>query len=481
MKMSLVAYLRRMALAKKLRLFAILMLLPLVILAIILLYMMYRYNTQYNLIVRNVTVVSEFNVDFKKTLDNKVYLHIINGYQDFEQYAPFDDINQARAVVKRLQESTTRPDSLTRLRYILHFLDNLEKYVEDLKDRRYDYYTALSNWDINVRGLTTQITEEMNNYIYYETQQLADLQQRGNSEIQNTVLVTGLVTGALIVVLWIVVFITSNSITKPLKEMCENIKMVGEGDFTVRPVTGSSDEIQTLSASFDQMVQKINELVVDVREKQESLVRTELQLLQAQINPHFLYNTFDTIIWLAEDNQNKQVVEITTSLSIYFRTTLSKGRDFISLQEEELHVRSYLEIQQVRYRDILAYEIDIPASLYHVTLPKLTLQPLVENALYHGIKHRRGMGKITIAARKTEHAIVLEVCDNGVGMDDTRLERVNSSMWSPEENRSFGCANVHKRIRLSYGEPFGVALESIPGIGTKAIVTLPVKENKLIS
>lgn len=463
---------RQMSLKTKLRLFTFSILLPLGVLAGLLLLMMSTYNNQYSMIVRNVTGASEFSMDFKRTLDYKMYRYIIGGCKNFEQYAPFDDINAARAIVDRLKESTTRQDSLTRLRYITHFLNNLEKYIDRAR-QGLSYDVGIANLENNIYVLTELITDEMHNYIYYETRELADLQQRTNAEITRTIFLTGYVTAALIIALWIVALITSNSITKPIKSVIENIRMVGEGDFTVRPVTSSSDEIRTLSAAFDNMVRRISELMDDLRSKQENLRRTELQLLQAQINPHFLYNTFDTIIWLAEDNQTKQVVEITTSLSNYFRTTLSRGRDFITLREEETHVKSYLEIQQVRYRDILTYEIDIPDELRGCTLPKLSLQPLVENALYHGIKYKRGLGNIKVSARRGKGVTTLEVRDNGVGMDEERLKTVNTAIQRQQSGQSFGCANVHERIRLYYGEPYGLKLESVPEGGIRAVVTMP--------
>lgn len=463
----------------KLRIFTFGILLPLAVLAFLLLNMMSQYNAQYNMIVRNVTVASEFNVEFKKTLDSKMYRYIVGGYKNFEEYSPLDDINDARGVVERLKQSTTRPDSLARLRYITHFMDNLEKYIGRTRASE-SYEISIANLENNIYGLTELISDEIHNYIYYETRELADLQQRTNGEIQRTIYAASLTTAALIVVLWIVALVISNSMTKPIKQMVKNIEIVGGGDFTVRHVASSNDEFKTLSDSFDIMVEQIGELVDEVQKKQETLRRMELQLLQAQINPHFLYNTFDTIIWLAEDKQTKQVVDVTTSLSNYFRTTLSKGRDFITLKEEKLHVQSYLEIQHVRYQDILTYEIDIPEELCFLTLPKLTLQPLVENALYHGIKYKRGLGKIKVGAALQGDTAVLTVFDDGPGLSPAELERLNQSIQSSGERHGFGCANVHERIRLYYGEPYGLTITSEEGEGTYATVLLPVKNTSII-
>ena len=145
---------------------------------------------------------------------------------------------------------------------------------------------------------------------------------------------------------------------------------------------------------------KIGILVDDIWKKQENLRIIENRLLQEQINPHFLYNTLDAIVWLAEENKSAEVVKMVTSLSDFFRTTLSKGHDYITVKEERTHIESYLEIQQFRYQDILDYEIQMDEEIYGYIIPKLTLQPLVENALYHGIKNKRGKGKILITGKK---------------------------------------------------------------------------------
>ncbi len=456
----------------KLRMLIMAILLPLGILAAVLLFMVNWFSGQYQLIVRNVTVASQFNVDFKKNLDYNMYRYVI-GSKGFEEFDAYADLEDARSVVNRLEETTVRPDSLKRLDAISKYLTKLGVAIQKTREGRgYDYNISKLYYDIFI--LTELITDEMHNYIYYETHELANLQQSTDSIVRRTVLIAGAVTLALISALLFAALRIANGITKPIIELSENIKMVGEGDFTVRSVNSLDDEIKTLSIAFDTMVGRIGELVEDVKRKQQDLRKTELQLLQSQINPHFLYNTFDTIIWLAEDNQMKQVVDITTSLSMFFRTSLSRGQDFITIKEEEAHVRSYLEIQSVRYRDILSYEVHIPEEVYEVRVPKLTLQPLVENALYHGIKYKRGSGHISVSARKDEGRLIFEVSDDGIGMTSEQLEKLNGVLQNMKDNGggSVGCLNVNKRIKLYFGENYGLSFESEYGSGTKAIVII---------
>ena len=198
---------------------------------------------------------------------------------------------------------------------------------------------------------------------------------------------------------------------------------------------------------------------------------TELQLIQAQVNPHFLYNTLDTIVWLIEGGMTEDAVEMISSLSIFFRTSLSKGNDIIPLSEEKRHTLSYLEIQQFRYRDILEFELSIPQELDGVQVPKLSIQPLAENALYHGIKNRRGKGKITITGREEENAIVLTVSDNGQGMTPERLHEVQEAIRTGER-AGFGLAAVAERIALYYVPGYGMTISSKEGVGTTVEIRL---------
>ena len=275
-------------------------------------------------------------------------------------------------------------------------------------------------------------------------------------------------------------------------------------------------EIQTLSDGFEQMVSRLNQLIEQNRQEQISLRKAELALLQAQINPHFLYNTLDAIVWLVEMEKNEQAVEMVTSLSSFFRSSLSNGRDIITLREEEQHVRSYLEIQQVRYKDILSYEITIDPQLSSCRIPKLTLQPLVENALYHGIKQKRGMGHITVSGVQEGTDIFLSVEDDGAGMSTARLLHVRDALAKmtrrdgkdgaekvrgeektaeeisgsalertplagglvPEDQSrvGFGVVTVHERLQLLFGASYGLKIESEEGRGTCVCVRIPMED-----
>ena len=225
------------------------------------------------------------------------------------------------------------------------------------------------------------------------------------------------------------------------------------------------------------MAARLQDLIDENRREQENLKKSELRALQAQINPHFLYNTLDAIVWLAEAGQSREVIHITRALSDFFRISLSQGKDWIPLSEEMKHLTGYLTIQKIRYRDILDYEIDIPEELGSCQVLKLLLQPLVENAIYHGVKHRRGRGLIRVTGYQEGGMLILRVQDNGAGMTAERLKQVRSGLCADSgESAGYGLFNVNKRIQLYYNLPQGIEIESDEKTGTVVTLRVPVRE-----
>jgi len=229
------------------------------------------------------------------------------------------------------------------------------------------------------------------------------------------------------------------------------------------------------------MVGRIGELMeANVRE-QELKRKSDLKALQAQINPHFLYNTLDSIIWMGEMGKSREVVKMTSALSRLFRISISKGRELIPLRDELEHVRSYLTIQEMRYKDKFRYLIDIPEDLMDCTVLKITLQPLVENAIYHGIRSVDYEGLIEIAGRLDGEDIVLTVDDNGEGMDVDALARLLDDEGPHHEDEPIekrqgtGVRNVHERIRLYFGADYGLAYQSQDENGTRITIRFPAE------
>jgi two-component system sensor histidine kinase YesM len=278
-------------------------------------------------------------------------------------------------------------------------------------------------------------------------------------------------------------WLISASVYSPIKKLHDVTTAITKNDLRALVTSKNVNEITELGISFNIMIGRIRELLASQVREHENLQKAELKALQAQINPHFLYNTLDAIVWMAETNKTDQVIEIVRTLSRFFRIALSKGKDWIPIQEEIEHVRSYLHIQKIRYRDILDYEIDVDDGILDGTILKLTLQPLAENALYHGIKNKRNGGTIWVRARRKEQdQVLIEVQDNGVGFTPYKLariqERLNDESYEiSQEGEGFGLVNVNKRIKLYYGGQYGLSVESQYQRGTRVTVTIPLENS----
>ena len=266
------------------------------------------------------------------------------------------------------------------------------------------------------------------------------------------------------------------SFTRPIIHLAGLMGRAEEGDLEVFFRDDAAPaEVMTLGQSFNSMIVKIRSLLDLVYKEQQEKRRAEIRTLQAQIKPHFLYNTLDTIRWMAEERQAPEIVDTVSALTRLFRISLSRGKEIIPLSEEAEHVRSYLFIQKVRYEDKLNYEIDIPDSLGDKKVHKLILQPLVENAIYHGIKQKRGPGHIRVAARLEEEKLVFTVSDDGAGMSAQQCDQLNRELSEGEAapHSGYGVFNVNNRIRLSYGKGYGLHYVINESGGVTAVLTCP--------
>ena len=432
-------------------------------------------NGQYAAVLQNANNAADFSKEFKNTIDSEMYNHVIRPRDQASiDDLPLTELDQAVSVLHRLEASTTLRDNRWRIQSMLNMCENLRTYmIEIAQTDLYDVRMELLERNIRGEtGLTKLIETYMHDYIDDEVRELARLQSVVRRQ---TVLALVIVLAAMLLFsVGIVVYSyhITRRITDPIGALSQKAEQVGEGVFDSTPVQTNIIELQTLDRGFDEMAARVNALMTSQMENQRSLHRAELELLQAQINPHFLYNTLDSIAILAEMEREEDVVTMVTSLSSFFRNSLNKGEDIMSLRAECTHVTSYLEIQSIRYSDILRYEIHIPDELMDCLVPKLILQPLVENALYHGIKNRRGLGTITITGESAGSDMLLKVHDNGAGMDAERVQALQAGIYE-DRHTGLGLLNVHKRIRLYCGEQYGLSFESEPGIGTTVSVLLP--------
>ncbi|MBP3950871.1 sensor histidine kinase [Bacillus suaedae] len=297
-------------------------------------------------------------------------------------------------------------------------------------------------------------------------------------QIRNLIFITVLCSIIFLVGLY---FFISKKFIHPIRALKDKMFQASFGDLDVQISNYKEmDEISELNSSFNQMIKKIKSLHNKTIEKQKQLKAAEFRAMQAQVSPHFLYNTLDTIIWMAEAKNTGQVIEVTKALSQFFRISLSKGKDWITIEDELTHIRNYLIIQQIRYEDILEVTYHINEEILHYKILKLALQPLVENAIYHGIKNKRGKGFIRIKADFTsEGHILIEIIDNGIGINEERLNQVRTQLAlgfpSNHGNGGFGMVNVQQRIRLFYGAPFGLSITSWYRSGTRVSLIIPAE------
>ena len=303
---------------------------------------------------------------------------------------------------------------------------------------------------------------------------------KDKAEIQFSYLLiaVGLFVLSMLLALWM-----SGEIVRPVKELELSMKKVQDGAFDKALVeVDGSNEITSLSRSFNIMTEKIQDLMEENIREQRAKRKSELKVLQAQINPHFLYNTLDSIIWMAESGKNQEVVQMTSALSKLLRQSISNEDEIVTVEKEIEYTRNYLAIQKMRYRDQLEYVIDVDDDVLPRKIVKLVIQPLVENAIYHGIKYLDGKGMIVILGSMRNGKIVLTVQDNGVGMDEETLSKI--LLKKPEEDRekkrkktsNVGVYNVHNRLQLYYGKDYGLSYESAPGMGTSVYITIPDRE-----
>lgn len=405
--------------------------LPLMIISVFLMYELNVFCRSYDAIVRNVTKANRYSLEFKNEFDSVMYQMVARSVTKDEVQAvsgmanPDNLITDAELAFKSLRDTTKSGQAKDKIVSIEKLLSTLRKRMDDINDSidsEGSYDENLERLDTDIRILTGLIQERISEYIYYESESMELTRQQMDEQ---RLRVMNMIILALILALGASIgfyMFISRSITAPVADL-------------------------------------------------------ELKLLQAQINPHFLYNTLDNIIWLAEDGRKEEVEDIASSLSRFFRTTLSGGRDFIKIKEELNHIEAYLHIQRQRYRDILSYDIRVPEELSKYLIIKMTLQPVVENALYHGIKNKRGGGRISIIGREEGDYVFLTVKDEGMGMDEKTLENLKSiisgDIKPSADNTGFGMSNVAERMRLNYGNRCGINIRSEYGSGTEVEIFIP--------
>jgi two-component system sensor histidine kinase YesM len=442
------------------------------------------YSRQYDAIIANITTANSISGYIKPSIDAEMW-QVVAGNKEFKDGNQYQIINDVNTKVRWMMDNTDSHRAKVKLDVILRSMQTLTHYVDVMGEQIEQGSTPTENEAAleNVRFASGVVEGVIQDYVLFEadrTQTQYQAMRAGIAqwEISYIILMVGAVVFSFLAAWGI-----SRGIYIPIQKLHDVTRTITQNDLQALMTSDNVDEITELGMSFNIMIGKIRELLDSKIKEQENLKKAELRALQAQINPHFLYNTLDAIIWMAEDKKTDQVIDIVRALSSFFRISLSKGRDWITVGEEIERTRSYLTIQKMRYRDILDFRIEMDEAVASNTTLKLILQPLVENALYHGIKNKRNGGTIVVRAqcKNEEDEVMLEVEDDGIGFTPEKLVQVQAELSDDSGDvrmeSGYGIDNVNKRIKLYYGKQYGLSIASEYQAGTRATIVIPAKKD----
>ncbi|MGA2480999.1 MAG: sensor histidine kinase [Spirochaetia bacterium] len=432
---------------------------------------------QYERIIENIYSASSLS----SRLQDEIYITIWNvvaGKTRFGDNTQYELIASIKSRLDGLEKNANSEDDSYLITVARNTLETVKSYVDKIGNNIANSRPVHDNEVIlgEIRSVSALLYDVILKFIAAETE-IAHIQHTRIQRSQNLMTVFQVALFASILAFLFRNYRQLNrSINDPIYRLKTMASRIAQGDLSIRVEKPEISELDELTDSLNTMVVKLGELIEQNMQKQQNLQKAEMKALQAQIAPHFMYNTLDTILALAEAGQNADVVTTTLALSSFFRLSLNKGRDWASVAEEKSHVESYLAIQKMRYGAILEYEIDFAADILQESMLKILLQPLVENAIYHGIKETRRCGLITLKGESRGECLVFTVEDNGRGIEKAELEKLRENLShydvsNPE--RGFGLYNVYKRIQLYYEIDNGLTVESEYNKGSKVTLRLP--------
>ena len=438
-----------------------------------------NYSRQYDNIINNITTANSISGSIKSNIDNEMW-KIVAGKIQFKEGTQYQTLADVNDKLQLMRNNTDSAKAKIKLEGIRRTIETLTLYVDQMGQQIAYNSTVAENEAVleDIRFATSVVEDVVQNYVLFEVERTNGQYMQMREGFMRWESLAVLLISIAIVFSIIAAWNLSTSIYVPIKKLHDVTATITKNDLQVLVDGANRDEIADLGVSFNIMIGRIRELLDSKIKEQENLKKAELRALQAQINPHFLYNTLDTIIWMAEAKKTDQVVEIVSALSNFFRISLSKGKDWITIGEEIERTRSYLTIQKMRYSDIMDFHIDLESGVSEFTILKLILQPLVENAIYHGIKNKREGGTIVVRARrKSEEEILLEVEDDGIGFTPDKLDQLKAELEDDSGDirleSGFGIGNVNNRIRLYYGKQYGITVRSEYHTGTCVTLVIP--------
>ncbi|HNY16749.1 MAG TPA: sensor histidine kinase [Treponemataceae bacterium] len=433
---------------------------------------------QYEGIIENVYSANSLSSRLKGDIYTTMW-NIVTGKTEFRDNTQYELIGRIRNNLDQLEKNANSADNGYLVQVARNTLDTMEGYVDRIGDNI--AHDRPVNENEKILGEITSLSDILYDVIQKFVAAEMDLAHIQNTKIQRSMDLMTLTQVLLFVA--ILLFLLRNyrqlnrSINEPIYRLKTMASRIAQGDLSIRVERPEISELDELTDSLNTMAEKLIELIDQNVQKQRNLQKAEMKALQAQIAPHFMYNTLETILSLAEDGQTENVVTTTIALSSFFRLSLNKGKDWVTVAEEKSHVENYLAIQKMRYGAILEYDIDFSPEILQESMLKLLLQPLVENAIYHGIKMTRRRGHIALKGYREGERMVFTVEDNGLGMSADKLAKLKGSLSHYDVSipgTGFGLYNVYKRIELYYEIDDGLAVESEYDKGCKITLRLPI-------
>ena len=453
--------------------------------------LMLVYAGRYHNAIKRMETIASLKTVVSEDIPGNVW-DIVSGRETVAESKVYATIHEVHETISEIMEEADDEDRLS-LVVADRTMQTLENYVNQIRDNIDAGRPVVDNEEIlnEVRDVANLVDSMLNEYIAREIDSTA----RRSSILRLMILITAILEGIVVILAW---FLRNKSmkntaafVRRPIDRLEEVTAKLAEGTLDARLTETEVAELRNLTVQVNTMADRLEDMMEKSHKDERNLRKAELRMLQAQINPHFLYNTLDAIIWKAEAGEKDEVIQLTSALSNFFRISLSSGADWIPIRQERKHIEGYLTIQQTRYRDIMRYEIDIPDEIGEYYILKLLLQPLVENALYHGIKIKRGGGTIRVVGRVVDDMLEFSVTDTGTGMTPEQLEMLNERMKAgqptvSEGSGGFGLVNVNLRLRLYYNQAEGLQIMS-DETGTTVSFRVPcrtkeeIEENESIS
>mgnify|MGYP002626060319 CR=1 FL=1 len=441
------------------------------------------HSTWYNKILSNVSEATELGQIAKQKLNDEIW-DIIAGQKRFYEGDQYILLRRIRIGINTMLEASSE-ENIKLLEVATRTEITLRYYVDKLGAQLEANATVAENEVImeEIRSVTSLLYDILQEFIVSEIETAS----AANDGIQRSFFFLTCIQMSICALIFGIAIYTSYMVSKRIASAMQDMSAlstrIARGELSARAQPPRVEELAPLAANLNTMAVRLQALIDENIREQQNLQKAEMKTLQAQITPHFLYNTFDTIIWLAEAEDIDAVIAVTKAFSQFFRISLSKGHEWITVAQELDHVKSYLTIQKIRYANILDYRIEADESASELPVLKLLLQPLVENAIYHGIKNKRGRGAIRVRVARVaafgaaDGGIAFTVEDNGIGFTAARLAEVREELASCRDlealKAAYGLYNVNKRLQLYYNGAVSLHIESTHGEGTRVSFTVP--------